>query len=100
MAIVEEIKEQNEPKVKQLRLSIEGGSGFKTVVLAKPSTKVYKLLDAFCVNHKLDIKEHRLIYNDRVLRLEDRLETYEIAGDATINVVASQTGGNWEVKGI
>ncbi|ELA42624.1 uncharacterized protein VICG_00376 [Vittaforma corneae ATCC 50505] len=85
--------QKNENKAPQVKLYLEGGMGFKTIVLAKSSTKVYKLLDAFCKEHKVDPKEHRLIYKDKVLHLDERLEAYNFPSDATINVVASQTGG-------
>lgn len=80
-------------KQEQIKLSLEGGQDFRTVVLAKPSTKVYKLLDAFCKEHKVDPKEYRLIYKDKVLRLDERLESYNFPREATISIVASQTGG-------
>lgn len=81
-------------KAPQVKLYLEGGVGFKTTVLAKSSTKVYKLLDAFCKEHKVDPKEHRLIYKDKVLHLGERLEAYNFPSESTINVVASQTGGH------
>lgn len=85
-------KDENKPS--QLKLFLEGGSGFKTTtILAKPSTKVYKLLDAYCKEHNVDPKEYRLIYKDKVLHLDERLESYNFPSESTINVVASQTGG-------
>lgn len=86
--------DHHEDKQPQLKLSLEGGQGFKTTVLARPSTKIYKLLDAFCKEHKVDPKEHRLVYKDKVLHLDERLEAYNFPGEATVSVVASQTGGN------
>lgn len=83
-------------KQDQIKLSLEGGHDFRTVVLAKSSTKVYKLLDAFCKEHKVDPKEYRLIYKDKVLRLDERLESYNLPKEATISIVASQTGGSSE----
>lgn len=82
-----------ERKKEHIKLTLEGGQDFKTVVLAKPSTKVYKLLDAFCKEHKVDPKEYRLIHKDKVLHLDERLEGYNIGDNTTISVVASQTGG-------
>lgn len=81
-------------KGSQLKLHLEGGHGFQiTTILAKPSTKVYKLLDAYCKEHNVDPKEYRLIFKDKVLHLDERLEAYNFPAEATVNVVASQTGG-------
>lgn len=80
-------------KDSQIKLCLEGGMGFKMAVVAKPSTKIYKLMDAFCKKHNVDVKEYRLIYKDKVLHLDERLESYNFPPEATINVVASQTGG-------
>ena len=84
---------QNEDKKDQIKISLEGGQDFRTVVLVKQRTKVYKLLDAFCAEHKINPKQYRLVYKDKVLHLDERLENYNIPGDATISVVASQVGG-------
>lgn len=86
-------KQPEEEKKDHLKITLEGGQDFRTVVLAKPRTKVYKLLDAFCKEHKVDQKEYRLVYKDKVLHLDERIENYNIQGDATISVVASQVGG-------
>lgn len=80
-------------KKDQVKIRLEGGHDFTTVVIAKSSTKIHKLLDAFCKEHNVDPKEYRLIFNDKVLHLDERLENYNISTGTTINVVASQTGG-------
>lgn len=86
---------EQEKKKEQIKIVLEGGQDFRTVVLAKPSTKVYKLLEAFSKEHKVDQKEYRLIYKDKVLHLDERLESYNIPNDATISVAASQVGGGF-----
>jgi hypothetical protein len=84
-------------KKEQIKLVLEGGQDFRTAVLAKPSTKVYKLLEAFCKEHKVDQKEYRLIFKDKVLALDERLESYNLPNEATISVVASQVGGGIKI---
>lgn len=91
-------KQNDQQPTGQLKLHLKGGMGFSTTVLAKTSTKIYKLLDAFCKEHKVDPKEHRLIFKDKVLHLDERLETYNVPSEATVNVVASQTGGGAKLK--
>lgn len=87
------VNQGEEVKKEQIKIKMEGGHDFTTVVIAKPTTKVHKLLDAFCKEHNVSSKEYRLIYKDKVLHLDERLMNYNIPTEATINVVASQTGG-------
>lgn len=91
----QKVNNGSEEKKEQIKLVLEGGQDFRTVVLAKSSTKIYKLLEAFCKEHKVDQKEYRLIYKDKVLRLDERLESYNLPTDSVISVVASQVGGSF-----
>ncbi|KAM0679851.1 Small ubiquitin- modifier 2 [Glugoides intestinalis] len=91
-------KKPKDKKAEQLKLHVEGGQGFQiTTILAKQSTKVYKLLDAYCKEHNIDPKEYRLIFKDKILHLDKRLEEYNFPPEATINVFASQTGGGFAI---
>jgi hypothetical protein len=82
-----------ENQEKRVKYHLEGGMGFKTTVMAKPKAKLGKLLDAFCSEHDITAKDYWLIYKEKVLHLDKSIETYNIPAEATINVMASQTGG-------
>lgn len=80
---------------KRVKLYLEGGMGFKTTVLAKQKTCVSKLLKAFCKEHNVEEKEHRLFYKSKILDANKRIEDYNIPEEGVISVVASQVGGNY-----
>ncbi|KAI5150877.1 small ubiquitin-related modifier [Enteropsectra breve] len=77
----------------QVKLVLQGSSDNKTVVLAKPSTKISKLLKAYCRERNISPQEYRLVYKGKVLQEDGDVSIYNIKDNDVIDVVASQVGG-------
>lgn len=77
-----------------VKIALHGANDNRTVVLAKKTTKINRLLNAYCKERGVSPKEYRLIYKGKVLQEAEEISTYNMASGDVIEVVASQTGGS------
>ncbi|KAI5170446.1 small ubiquitin-related modifier [Pancytospora epiphaga] len=82
-----------QPVINTTKIILSGGMNNRTVLLAKPSTMVGKLLAKYCEQRKISPKEYRLVYNGKMMNEEQVLGSYNVKDNDTIDVVAQQVGG-------
>ncbi len=78
----------------QVKITLQSGADNRIVVLARKSTRIYKLLNTFCKERNVSPKEYRLIFKNKVLREDATVDCYNLSDGDVIDVAASQTGGN------
>lgn len=75
------------------RIVLSGSNKNKTIVLAKPSTMVGKLLAKYCEQRSISPGEYRLVYKGERMNEGETVGSYNIRDNDTIDVVTQQVGG-------
>ena len=80
-------------KAPTTRIVLLGSNNNKTIVDARPTTMVGKLLSKYCEQRHVSPEEYRLIYNGKMMNEEDEIGSYNLEDNSVIEVVAQQVGG-------
>lgn len=78
----------------QVKIVLQGSQDNRTIVLAKRTTKISRLLSAFCKERNVNSREFRLVYKGKVMQEDEEVGNYNMRDNDVIEVVASQTGGS------
>jgi len=92
----EMIKEENAKNVKEddtIELQVNDAEGLKLAFRIKKTTKLQKLMQAFCRRTSSEITRTRFLIDGRRIQDDDTPESLEIENHDIIDVVLEQIGG-------